>query len=249
MCEFGTDAVVKVPLDSTPDQWMHAEQVYTDLVRRVGAPAPVAMGSTVHESRVAMLYERIDGPSLSDALVGDAVDAGGVGEQLARIHLDLFQLVPAAALPRQQDRLSAKLAQVAAHLPELADAMTIDVTPGHDIVVCHGDLHPGNVILGGRGPVLIDWFDASVGDPLADVARTCILLGAGGTVAECQHLPGVSSATLRTVHDAYLATVRAALAFDDAVLHRWLGINALARIAEGMPAAQLIELARRTITW
>ncbi len=249
VCEYGTDAVVKLPLAATPDQWMRAEQVYTDLVRRVGAPAPLAQGSIVHESRLATLYERIDGPSLSAALVGEPTDAAGIGEQLARIHLDLFHLVPAAALPRQQDRLSAKLAQVDAHLPDLAGAMLIDVAPSDALVVCHGDLHPGNVILGVDGPVLIDWFDASVGDPVADVARTCILLGAGGAVTGCHHLPGVTATTLRSVHDAYLASMRAALGFDDAVLQRWLGINALARIAEGMPTEELIQLARRTVTW
>jgi aminoglycoside phosphotransferase (APT) family kinase protein len=43
----------------------------------------------------------------------------------------------------------------------------------------HLDLHPLNVILGPRGPVVIDWPNASAGDPAVDVALTWALSAAG----------------------------------------------------------------------
>ncbi|MFC2013409.1 phosphotransferase family protein [Chloroflexota bacterium] len=36
--------------------------------------------------------------------------------------------------------------------------------------VCHGDFHPRNIIISSRGPVIIDWANATQGNPLADVA-------------------------------------------------------------------------------
>lgn len=42
--------------------------------------------------------------------------------------------------------------------------------------IVHGDLHPDNVILGGTGPVVIDWSNARTGHPLDDVAHTWLLL-------------------------------------------------------------------------
>lgn len=42
------------------------------------------------------------------------------------------------------------------------------------------DFHPDNVLLAARGPVIIDWPDATRGQPLADVARTSLLLRLGG---------------------------------------------------------------------
>ena len=45
--------------------------------------------------------------------------------------------------------------------------------------VCHGDFHPGNVIMSDRGPMIIDWNTACTGNPLADVARTSLLLRIG----------------------------------------------------------------------
>lgn len=42
--------------------------------------------------------------------------------------------------------------------------------------VLHGDLHPGNVLLGSRGPVVIDWTNARIGPAVEDVAMTWLLL-------------------------------------------------------------------------
>ncbi len=47
-------------------------------------------------------------------------------------------------------------------------------------VLCHGDLHPSNVILTDDGPMIVDWFDACRGEPVAEVARTSLLLLAPG---------------------------------------------------------------------
>jgi hypothetical protein len=45
--------------------------------------------------------------------------------------------------------------------------------------VCHGDFHPGNVLLTDRGPIVIDWMTARHGNPWADMARTNLLLSIG----------------------------------------------------------------------
>lgn len=42
--------------------------------------------------------------------------------------------------------------------------------------VLHQDLHPGNVMCSPGGPVIIDWTNASQGDPAADVALSWIIM-------------------------------------------------------------------------
>jgi tRNA A-37 threonylcarbamoyl transferase component Bud32 len=54
----------------------------------------------------------------------------------------------------------------------------------------HFDLHPDNVILAGRGPVVIDWTNAHGGNADADVAMTWIIL------ATSSGLPGRLAAHL-----------------------------------------------------
>jgi aminoglycoside phosphotransferase (APT) family kinase protein len=47
----------------------------------------------------------------------------------------------------------------------------------------HLDLHPGNVLLARRGPVVIDWANARGGDPALDVALTWVIGATSGGVA------------------------------------------------------------------
>lgn len=46
--------------------------------------------------------------------------------------------------------------------------------PGETVM--HLDLHPGNVMLTSRGPVVIDWSNRAVGPPGADVAMAYLIM-------------------------------------------------------------------------
>ena len=41
--------------------------------------------------------------------------------------------------------------------------------------LCHGDLHPLNVLYDGNKFWIIDWVDATAGNPLADACRTYLI--------------------------------------------------------------------------
>lgn len=53
-----------------------------------------------------------------------------------------------------------------------------ELVAGHTL--CHGDFHPYNLLLVKEDVYVIDWMDASIGNPLMDVARTFLLLRYGG---------------------------------------------------------------------
>ena len=58
--------------------------------------------------------------------------------------------------------------------------------------LCHGDFHPGNVMMSSAGPTVIDWLTAGSGPPAADVARTLFLVRDG-------RIPTEIRATRRTL--------------------------------------------------
>jgi Phosphotransferase enzyme family len=167
------------------------------------------------------------------------------GRTLADIQLDLFALVPPVTLPSQRDRLVSKIRVSAATVDaSLSRALDVLPSPSGPSRLCHGDLHPSNVILSAKGPVIVDWFDASRGDPIADVARSCVTLLGDGAAAP-RHLPGSDGQTLARLTGAYLARLREQLDIDDDLLTRWQAVQAVARISEGVPRDVLFAVWRQ----
>ena len=99
--------------------------------------------------------------------------------------------------------------------------------------ICHGDFHPGNVLLSDRGEVIIDWIDATRGNPLADVARTTIVAMGSADGDE------TSSPSLRTLvrgfHAEYIRQYFSLRSVGMAEYRQWLPIVAAARLSEDIP--------------
>jgi aminoglycoside phosphotransferase (APT) family kinase protein len=242
---YGRGAVAKVPKPTTPDSWIQAEADYVVAVRAVGAPAPSLLGVERIAGRLATVWERVDGHSLWQEVVDRPGRSADVGRRLAEVQLALFELVPPVTLPDQRDRLTSKIRWSAANL-DASLGMALELLPARRETprLCHGDLHPSNVIVSDHGPVLVDWFDASRGDRVADVARSLVtLLGDGA--ATPSYLPGSDRRTLAALTDAYLSRLRESLEIPVGLLSRWQAINAVARLAEGLSREPLLEVWRR----
>ena len=244
---LGSDRVVKVPRPSTPDAWIRYEAEYSGAVGSLGLPVPQVYDVTVHEGRVVVVYERIHGPSMWTRICERPVLAPAMGKLLGELQLRVFDCPVPMSVPRQRDRLGCKIRAAELHLGsdvEAAQALLPDVSG--PLQLCHGDLHPGNVIISASGPVLLDWFDAARGVALADVARSSILMGAAGRAdSSLPHLMPLDRGVLRALHDSYMAVIRGCLrSFDDQQFTVWLRVEAAARLAEGVPEDGLLELWR-----
>jgi thiamine kinase len=239
---YGRGAVIKVPAPSTPEDWILAEARYAEAARGAGAPAPRLLGIEQIAGRAASVWERLEGTLMWQHVVDRPDQSAALGRLLADVQHSLFVLVPPVTLPRQRDRLVSKIRRAAATVDaSLGRALAFLPPPVGTPRLCHGDLHPSNVILGSDGPMIVDWFDASRGDPIADVARSSVtLLGGGANPPE--HLPGADPATLGVLTDAYLARLREHLEIDDELLARWQAVSAAARIAEGVAPRPLLEV-------
>jgi aminoglycoside phosphotransferase (APT) family kinase protein len=239
---YGRGAVVKVPVASTPEDWIAYEARYAEAARAAGAPAPRLLGLEQIAGRTASVWERAEGTSMWQLVVDRPDESAALGRLLADIQQALFVLVPPVTLPRQRDRLVSKIRRTAATVDgSLAHALAFLPPQVSTPRLCHGDLHPSNVILGRDGPMIVDWFDASRGDPIADVARSSlVLLSDGANPAE--HLPGADPATLGVLTGAYLARLREYMEIDDDLLARWQAVSAVGRMAEGVARGALLEV-------
>ena len=239
---YGRGAVVKVPDAATAERWILAEAQHAEAARASGAPVPRLLGVEQIEGRAASVWQRVEGASLWQQTVERPARGAYFGVLLAEVHEALFALTTPVILPPQRDRLATKIRRAAATLdPAFADALDLLPPPPPIASLCHGDLHPSNVILSPRGPMIVDWFDASRGEPVADVARSTLVLLAHGADPP-RHLPGADSATLDRLTAAYLARLAENRDLPDEALHRWQAVNAVARMAEGVPRDVLLDV-------
>jgi aminoglycoside phosphotransferase (APT) family kinase protein len=249
---WGDDAVVKVPFDDTPDEWIVFEARYAAAVYAIGAPVPRVLGVEQIDGRAASVFERVHGPSMWEHVINQPEQASAVGRQLAELQAGLFSLLAPLALPSQSDRLSGKIRRAARHVDRsIAKALALLPPPRRPPRLCHGDLHPNNVLMSSEGPRIIDWFDAARGDPAADIARTSLLLGVVRPHALLpHHLPGARADLLGEVHGSYWERINTLAPIAASEAARWSLVTVAARLAEGMEDETLLAIwrARRGVT-
>jgi aminoglycoside phosphotransferase (APT) family kinase protein len=245
---WGADAVAKVPLPTTPDGWIIAEAHYTADVHATGAPVPRLLAIERVEGRAASIYERAHGPSMWELVTSSPSTAAAVGADLAALHDELLGISPPPTLPRQVDRMACKIRRAASSVAaDVAEALALLPAEVGLYRLCHGDLHPGNVLVTPRGPVVIDWFDASRGDPTLDVARTALLLGVlGPRLIRPVHLPGATLPVLKALYEAYRRGILERTGFIAGEIDRHGPSTWAARLAEGLERDDLIEAWRRS---
>jgi aminoglycoside phosphotransferase (APT) family kinase protein len=95
----------------------------------------------------------------------------------------LLEHLAASAAAAERSDLSAAAAWLIAHRPP----------PGRE-VICHGDLHPFNVLVDGDEAIVLDWSAAVIAPPEYDVGFTSLLLA---------NPPLVTPAPVRPLIDAF----------------------------------------------
>ncbi len=150
------------------------EAVRTSAARGAGIGVPAVHGVENFDGRKALVLDRVVGPTLLSTAARDAPSAA---RELARLH----RLI--------HDRTSSRLRSWQSVVAEISHGMDakarsdfasllVDVPDGDRVY--HGDFHPGNVLLGDDGPVIVDWPNACTAHPASDVARTILLTGFQG---------------------------------------------------------------------
>ena len=120
-------------------------------VRSQGYPVPAV--EEVSDDGLAMVIERIEGADMVAVMTRRPWTITAQGRVLADLHHRLHALA--------------------------APDWLADAPVGRGDRLLHLDLHPLNVIVSPKGPVVIDWTGACRGDPSVDVALAWVLMAAG----------------------------------------------------------------------
>ena len=207
--------------------WHEAQM--THAVFAAGAPAPEMFGVVILEGRIGIVLQHFDGPTLLQLTLSGAVTRGQAGAILASLCRAVHKTpAPPVVLPLR-GWMDAVLGSASVRLPEpIAPgvlALIERLQPGDEL--CHGDLHPSNVIMTAEGPRLVDWSGPVRAPAALDLAYAHVILSEiapeqvddperprAVNVAvqfEYARLAGMSPAALTAAIQPYLPIVRACL--------------------------------------
>jgi aminoglycoside phosphotransferase (APT) family kinase protein len=242
--EWEGGAVLRLFRDAGAAAWIDHEASAMEAGRSVLPLVPAVLGRTEVDGRPGLIMERIDGPDLISLMSKRPWMMRRVGSISGTLHAQLHDIAAPASLLSLKDGVGEALTRSTLAPPEIAAAALreLDTLPDGDRM-CHGDFHPGNVLMSRHGPVVIDWGNARRGDAHADLARALLLLRAGELPPGSPLLARLFVAFARNVvRGGYESAYRRHRAVDADLLRRWMLVNIAFRFEEDIPGERPVLL-------
>lgn len=235
--EWQNGFILKLYHEWCPSHWVEHEAKVAHAITTAGIPTPAAGEIVEVNNRRGLTYQRVSGVSMLQDMNARPWMILKHARTLAELQVKVNQL-SITGLHSYKDalmhtikrapHLDAKLRdKVLDHLASLPDGE----------LVCHGDFHPGNVLLTDQGAVIIDWMTASAGSPWADVVRTSMLLSIGAKNAGKQVRP-IIRLFIRLYHRTYLNRYMGLIPDTDHEFAKWVPVIAAARLDEKIDGEQ-----------
>ncbi|MEW6649370.1 MAG: aminoglycoside phosphotransferase family protein [Chloroflexota bacterium] len=229
------DRVLKLLLPEVPQEWADIEAGIGHDVQAAGLPAPFHGEILELDGRRGFIQEHLNAPSMLELLGKKPWQASRLARLLAKLQTQVHACPAPAAWLDQRDWLRKDIEQNDLIPQDLkANVMAILDRLPDGKQMCHGDFHPGNIVMTANGAVIIDWLTATRGHPLSDVARSVVLMSVG------QPPPGTPSLWLiemirKNLLNTYLKTYFKLTLQGREQFLAWRAVNAAAFLLHSMP--------------
>ncbi|HMB21903.1 MAG TPA: aminoglycoside phosphotransferase family protein [Anaerolineales bacterium] len=223
--------ILKLFREWWPSNRVEYEARIARAVYAAGVPSP-AVGDIVEvNGRHGLIYERLEGISMLQEMNARPwlilKNARLLAELQAQMHQQSIPGLPAYKERSAQDiRTTSQLRE-----DQRESVLSLLAALPDDQKLCHGDFHPGNILLTKRGPVIIDWLTACTGSPWADVARTLVIGRVGVKTAGDQISP-VTKMFVKLYFQIYRNRYNVLLPDTQRLIERWIPVMAAARLNE-----------------
>lgn len=240
---WGDAQVVKLFYAGQALDWIKEEARISRLVYVTGVATP-AVGNVIEvDDRYGIIYGRVLGTSMLTEISSKPWKVFQAAKTLAKLHASMHEK-KVAGLPSQRQHLQRSIQSVPALTDQQKSTIlkVLDSLPDNQIL-CHGDFHPDNVVMSAQGAMVIDWTTASQGNPLADAARTSLILQMGelppGAPLFIQWMTRIGRGLF---HQAYLRYYFQYHPADMQEFTRWQLPMAAARLGDGIPEERVLLL-------
>ncbi|MCP4360853.1 MAG: phosphotransferase [Chloroflexi bacterium] len=197
-------------------------------------PTPAALELVEVDGRHGIIFERVYGRTLLQIIMEDPTQLASLTRKLAELQATMHNS-QVKGLPDNRQRLRRKInmAQPLDEETKTAVLARLNQLP-HDKCLLHGDFHFDNILMTDNGPVIIDWIDASLGHPLADVARTLIIMSHGDPLDTDKILRQQIQVMRQTFVSVYLERYGECRPFTPTDLNDWKAPIAAGRLSENI---------------
>jgi aminoglycoside phosphotransferase (APT) family kinase protein len=248
--EWEDGKVIKLLMGQAPQEWADIEARIGHDVQIAGLPVPYFGEIVEIDGRRGFVMEHIKGRSMLEALGKQPWQVVGLARLLARLHVEVHTCPAPADWIDQRGWLKGDIENNEL-IPEELKKQLFEVLkrlPEGDRI-CHGDFHPGNIMMTARGPIIIDWLGATRGHPMSDMARSVVVLSIGQPPPET---PGrwLIEIIRKTLLSTYINTYFAQLSKGARQqFWAWRGVNAAAFLKHSVPEERptLFEMIRQGI--
>lgn len=212
-------------------------------VHAAGVPVPKTDGVVDFDGRRGIVMERIDGIAMWERIKRAPSTVANLMEMLVDLQLQTQQTTVSGLAPMDR-RLHTKIGEATqlttAERDEARELLALLPTGE---ALCHGDFHPANIILAERGPVILDWFDAAIGDATADFVRSSLLMRP--PFDRSSWLAGSTPELLDLIHSHYITELVRRGVMDAQAFGAWEVVTAVARMSEPVPDMDLLAVWER----
>lgn len=174
--EWNDKEVLKLFYPDFPDLIIEREYNTSKEIRDLGLPIPKVDKLIDFEGRRGIIYDKVKGVALLEKLLKEPFKLKKNIIHMTNLQYRMHQCKN-INLPKYKEGLEWNIR----HTEYLSDEQKftllnlLEKLPEGDSL-CHGDYHPGNLIVNGENTYILDWMTAAAGVPAADVARSLLLL-------------------------------------------------------------------------
>jgi len=181
--EIGNNQIIKLAKENTEIEVAKREYLNNSIAWECGLSVPQPFDAIEVDGRPGIIVERIIGETIMERIMKHAGynaeiiqdDIRLTAQQLYSVHKILCA---GHELPNQKTVIKSHILSVnylTAYEKESVISL-LDSLPTRQCM-CHGDPNPGNIMIKNDGKaVLIDWSNATVGNPAADIAEYILMI-------------------------------------------------------------------------
>jgi len=233
---WGDEAVLRLLRNPNAQPQIEWEAAAMRAAAGAGVRVPAVIEVTTVDGRPGLIMERIEGIDMLTVVGKQPWQVFAVGAASGRIQAGLHGVPAPEQIPPMHTVMRGRIERQGAMSNDLRSfALSVLAGLPEDDKLCHGDLHPGNIMRTADEPVIIDWTNATRGDPIADYVRTRLMLRMGSIPAGAPLVIRYGAKVARGLMlSSYERAYRKARPIDDALAQRWEIAVAATRIADGI---------------